>query len=710
MSNRFSSLGPSGTNFAPPNKFGGRVQVQRELALPLNSGTWFIIEGSGSVYRITTSNLSAPIALNIRAAVRFRNSSKLILPNGTDLRAYAGDTVHFVHEGDGIWRCTGYTSAGSGKPIVILSTGQSNGSTAVAYTWSPAPNAFVWDWDGVDAHVGANFVPLASTTINPFQKTVSDIAYANPGRPVYLINISYTGLAIAQWLSGASGVAMYTNIQNNVVPALADLGVTAIDMLLYWQGESDTGFPARWRSSFATLTAQFKSETWFPVTTPMVLFAIASNLSSGFAVWDRDALNAAIEGAVRDEPDVRTLVNPNQIGAANYSDGLHPTAAGYNMVGTMAANCILRGFGRKPSVVVHPASISAAAESNIIINGDHEISEENLSTAVTGITSTTSYVTDQWAIAANGAVVVSGVQTTTGLFDTPKCLRTTVTTVDSSIAAGDYLYVYTPIEGTRLRKLGLGGTLAKNSTLGLRVRSSITGTFGVSVLNVAGTRCWVETITISAANTWEWKSICIPPDVSGAWVTDATLAAVVRICLSAGSTYQGTAGAWATSNIMTTSAQTNFSGTNGATFDITDAHWLPGADLIESEHAPLIMLPRQRSLQLCQRYLYVWRSTGAYFGQAGGCASTTQAIIPVTFPASEMRIAPSSFSTPDATKFSVLDMAGGSQACVTLASTGVMGAQSAALLATVASGLTVGRATVMFANGSTAIAKWKSQM
>jgi hypothetical protein len=676
---------------------------------------------SGSANTLSNIALSSHAS---QAAYTFvgNNSGSSAAPTAVDIAGLStkaspalGDYVMVSDQAaSGAWKkatISSVANAGTAAtPIVIFGTGQSNAATALSRSWTPASNAFVWNWDGVDGHVGTAFAALSSTTINPFQKIASEIAYANPTRTVYLINISYTGLAIAQWLVGASGVAMYTNIQNNVVPALAAIGVSTVDIMLYWQGESDIGFPARWRSSFATLTAQLKAETWFRVMTPMALFAIASNANTGGAVWDHDAMNAAIEGAVRDDADVRILINPNQLGIANYNaDGLHLIAAGYELCGTLAANAIQRGFGRKPSIIIHPATIAAAGAMGIQLNGDHIISEENLDAAVTGITGTTTYITDQWVIAANGAVVVTGQRiTTTPPSGIKYAMRTTITTVDSSIASGDYLYVYTPIEGERLRKLGWGGTGAIPATYGMWVRCSITGTFGVSILNVAGTRSWVDTFTISNANTWEFKCFTVPGEVSGAWVNDNTLAAVVRICLSAGSTFQGSAGTWNTSNIMTTSAQTNFSGTNAATFDFTGFFLLPGADMLESDQAALIMRNRQQELPLCQRHLYVWRSTGAYYGQAGGNASTTQGIIPVTFPV-EMRSAPT-FSTPDATKFSLLDMAGSSVALTTLAKTGVSDVLSGALLGTVASGLTLGRATVLFANGATAVAKWKAQM
>jgi hypothetical protein len=55
-------------------------------------------------------------------------------------------------------------------PIIILATGQSNFTRTPAFTWGPADNCFVWNWDGVDGHVGTAFVAIDATVMNVARK------------------------------------------------------------------------------------------------------------------------------------------------------------------------------------------------------------------------------------------------------------------------------------------------------------------------------------------------------------------------------------------------------------------------------------------------------------------------------------------------------------------------------------------------------------
>jgi hypothetical protein len=174
-----------------------------------------------------------------------------------------------------------------------------------------------------------------------------------------------------------------------------------------------------------------------------------------------------------------------------------------------------------------------------------------------------------------------------------------VTSLSSySVTSTDYFNINQFIEGFNWADLGFGTADAKNVTLSFWVRSSLTGTFGGVLGNSAGSRTYPFTYTISAANTWEQKSITIAGDTSGTWVGSTNgIGARLWINLGAGSTFSGTAGAWSSSNLTSATGATSVVGTNGATFYITGVQLEVGTQATSFEY-------RQygTELALCQRY------------------------------------------------------------------------------------------------------------
>jgi hypothetical protein len=83
-----------------------------------------------------------------------------------------------------------------------------------------------------------------------------------------------------------------------------------------------------------------------------------------------------------------------------------------------------------------------------------------------------------------------------------------------------YLYSKQRIEGYNIADLAWGTANAKTVTISFWVKSSLTGTFGGAFKNNASNRDYPFTYTISSANTWEQKSITLPGDTTGTWVTN----------------------------------------------------------------------------------------------------------------------------------------------------------------------------------------------
>jgi hypothetical protein len=107
----------------------------------------------------------------------------------------------------------------------------------------------------------------------------------------------------------------------------------------------------------------------------------------------------------------------------------------------------------------------------------------------------------------------------------------------------------------------------------------------------------VFTYAISAANTWEQKTITVPGDTAGTWATGNTTGLQVVWDLGSGSNLNGTAGAWASGFDTRTSGAVSLNGTNGATFYITGVQLEKGSTATSFDYRPY-----GTELALCQRY------------------------------------------------------------------------------------------------------------
>lgn len=163
-------------------------------------------------------------------------------------------------------------------------------------------------------------------------------------------------------------------------------------------------------------------------------------------------------------------------------------------------------------------------------------------------------------------------------------------------ATGIYT-IYQWIEGYNVADLGWGAAGAKPITLSFQVYSSLTGTFGGALQNNAGDRSYPFTYTISSSNTWTSVSVTIAGDTSGTWLKTNGAGIAVRFGLGVGSTYSGSAGAWASANYYSATGAVSVVGTSGATFYITGVQLEAGTTASPFEYRPYTT-----ELCLCQRY------------------------------------------------------------------------------------------------------------
>jgi hypothetical protein len=245
------------------------------------------------------------------------------------------------------------------------------------------------------------------------------------------------------------------------------------------------------------------------------------------------------------------------------------------------------------------SSLQAAAASpyvlkNRIINGAMVIDQRNAGASGTA----SAYTVDRWNY--TGVQASKGTwQQNAGSVAPPDGFSNYLGFTSSSsysVLTGDTFLFNQAIEGYNIADLNWGTANAQTVTLSFWVRSSLTGTFGGALSNDPA-RSYAFSYTISAANTWEKKSITIVGDQSGTWNKTNSLGVVVRFGLGSGATYSGTAGAWTAGNLVQPTGTVSVVGTNGATFYIT------GVQLEQNTSAtPFERRMITNELQLCQRY------------------------------------------------------------------------------------------------------------
>jgi hypothetical protein len=274
-------------------------------------------------------------------------------------------------------------------------------------------------------------------------------------------------------------------------------------------------------------------------------------------------------------------------------------------------------------------SASSIIGKNKIHNGKMEIAQRG----TTFTNANNQYTLDRWLSQKSTPAVFDIIQST----DVPSSnefrvsLRHTVTTVDASIGSTDYAWLTQGIEGYNARDL-----IDRTFTLSFWVRSAKTGVHCVSLRNSASDRSYVVEYTVSAANTWEQKTITITGGLitAGTWNWTTGVGVTVSFALAGGSTFQTTANAWQTGNFVSTANQVNCLDTIGNIFAVTGVQLEIGTSATQFEHRAY-----SDELSLCQRY-YRHNLQGV-----GRWTTTTNFSLYASFP-TPMRVVPISGGTP----------------------------------------------------------------
>jgi len=245
------------------------------------------------------------------------------------------------------------------------------------------------------------------------------------------------------------------------------------------------------------------------------------------------------------------------------------------------------------------ALLHQVPSNNTIINGNMRIAQRGTSFAAVA---SGSYTLDRWQYAKVGTMVHTISQST----DVPtlaqagqlftNSIQLALTTADTSIAADDALHFSQKIEGFNWAPLAQRGVIVS-----FWVKSGLTGIYCLSLRNGGADRSCVQEFSISAANTWEYKTVTFPASPSaGTWDYGTGIGVYLTFSLASGSNYHTTAGTWQTGNLAATAAAINGVNTGAGNFLFTGMQLEAGAIA-----SPFAARSFGAELALCQRYYQV---------------------------------------------------------------------------------------------------------
>ena len=250
---------------------------------------------------------------------------------------------------------------------------------------------------------------------------------------------------------------------------------------------------------------------------------------------------------------------------------------------------------------------SNMAGRNLVINGHMLISQRGTG----AFTDNNSFAVDRWKNISNttdfsvlqSSVVPSGQEFTKSVHVTPTATKTH--------NSSDYFFISHYVEGYNIGGLGYGTSGAKTITISFWVRSSKTGTYSLGMKNSVANRSRQNEYTISAADTWEKKTIVVPGETTGSWPIDNTRGIAFDFSLGGQNTATSSVNTWLSNNSNMSTNQVNFFDDTNNNFYLTGVKVEVGSAATDFDHRNY-----GEELALCQRYFFnplLGRTTGSIY-------------------------------------------------------------------------------------------------
>ena len=245
----------------------------------------------------------------------------------------------------------------------------------------------------------------------------------------------------------------------------------------------------------------------------------------------------------------------------------------------------------------------ALSHRNILINGKFEVNQYNDGSS-TSFAAGAYFVADRFDYYTNAGAFAVYSATHEISSDAPdgfsKSLKITCTSGGTIPSTGEVVFRQ-KIEGYNSSVLNYGSANGESATVSFWIKASVTGDYGLQFVYYDGTNSqfYVSKYTVNSANTWEYKTVTIPPQTTNAFdnVTNGN-GLTVYWDLGEGSTYSGTAGAgWGTTYLNGLSGGVKLMENTGATWQITGVQLEVGDTATPFEHRSY-----GDELARCQRY------------------------------------------------------------------------------------------------------------
>jgi hypothetical protein len=190
---------------------------------------------------------------------------------------------------------------------------------------------------------------------------------------------------------------------------------------------------------------------------------------------------------------------------------------------------------------------SHQAGRNAIINGAFDIWQRGTSFAAIA---DQAYAADRWTYGKSADTAVHTISQSSDIptvaqagILAPYSMLVDCTTSEAAFSAAQYCVLTQRIEGYTWRSFA-----QRALTLSFWVKATKTGTYCVALVNSNGDRSIVQEYTVSAADTWEKKTINFQASPSaGTWLYTSGIGASLYFVLGAGSNFNSTAGSWQSS-------------------------------------------------------------------------------------------------------------------------------------------------------------------
>ena len=241
---------------------------------------------------------------------------------------------------------------------------------------------------------------------------------------------------------------------------------------------------------------------------------------------------------------------------------------------------------------------------NIVMNGEMKVAQRSAS--VTGLGSGSGYFTlDRYRIGTNAAS--AGRFTMAQVADGPagfaNCLKLTVTTADTSIAAGERLIITQRFEGQDLQQLNKGTSSAEQVTVSFYVKGNAAALYVCELFDSDNGR----SITQSFAVTTDWNRIelTFAADTSDPLNDDNGNSLEINFWLHGGSTFTGgtfavnTWNDYTEANRYAVANRTSIFDATSRTFFITGIQMEVGSTATDFESRSFC-----EEYDLCKRYYY----------------------------------------------------------------------------------------------------------